>query len=54
MSLISSFFAFDFALFFEAFILLFAVIDAVGTVPIFTGLTEGVTQDRKRIVRQAV
>jgi multiple antibiotic resistance protein len=54
MSLISSFFAFDLALFFEAFILLFAVIDAVGTVPIFIGLTEGVTEDRKRIVKHAV
>lgn len=54
MSLISSFFAFDFALFFEAFILLFAVVDAVGTVPIFIGLTEGVTEGRRRIVRQAV
>ena len=54
MSLISSFFAFDFALFFEAFVLLFAVIDAVGTVPIFIGLTEGITEDRKHIVTQAV
>ena len=54
MSLISSFFAFDFGLFFEAFILLFAVVDAVGTVPIFIGLTEGFSEDRKRIVRQAV
>ena len=54
MSLISSFFAFDVALFFEAFILLFAVVDAVGTVPIFIGLTEGYTGDRKRIVKQAV
>ena len=54
MSLVSSFFAFDFALFFEAFVLLFAVVDAVGTVPIFIGLTEGFTGDRRRIVRQAV
>jgi multiple antibiotic resistance protein len=54
LSLISSFFAFDFALFFEAFVLLFAVIDAVGTVPIFIGLTEGITEDRKHIVTQAV
>lgn len=54
MSLISSFFAFDFALFFEAFILLFAVVDAVGTVPIFIGLTEGITENRRRIVKQAV
>ena len=54
MSLVSSFFAFDLALFFEAFILLFAVVDAVGTVPIFIGLTEGYSGDRRRIVREAV
>ena len=54
MSLISSFFAFNLVLFFEAFVLLFAVVDAVGTVPIFIGLTEGYSGDRKRIVRQAV
>jgi multiple antibiotic resistance protein len=54
MSVLSSFFAFDAALFFEAFILLFAVVDAIGTVPIFIGLTEGVTGDRRKIVRQAV
>lgn len=54
MSLISSFFAFDVVLFLEAFVLLFAVIDAVGTVPIFIGLTEGYPGDRKRIVRHAV
>ncbi len=54
MSLVSSFFAFDVVLFFEAFVLLFAVIDAVGTVPIFIGLTEGYPGDRRRIVRQAV
>lgn len=54
MSLISSFFAFDIVLFFEAFVLLFAVVDAVGTVPIFIGLTEGYSGDRRRIVKQAV
>ncbi|HKT21134.1 MAG TPA: MarC family protein [Nitrososphaerales archaeon] len=54
MSLLSSFFAFDVVLFTEAFVLLFAVIDAVGTVPIFIGLTEGFPDHRKRIVRQAV
>ena len=54
MSVISSFFAFDFALFYEAFILLFAVVDAVGTVPIYIRLTEGITGDRRRIVRHAV
>ncbi len=54
MSLFSSFFAFDFGLFVEAFVLLFAVIDAVGTVPIFIGLTEGISEGRKRIVKEAV
>ena len=54
MSLITSFFAFNFVLFAEAFVLLFAVIDAVGTVPIFIGLTTGISEHRRRIVRQAV
>ncbi len=54
MSLISSFFAFDLVLFVEAFVLLFAVIDAVGTVPIFMSLTEDYPDDRGRIVRHAV
>ena len=54
MSLLSSFFAFDAPLFLEAFVLLFAVTDAVGTVPIFIGLTEGYPGDRRRIVKQAV
>ena len=54
MTPLSSFFAFDFFLFFEALVLLFAVVDAVGTVPIFIGLTEGYSGDRRRIVKQAV
>lgn len=54
MSILSSFFTFDLVLFTEAFVLLFAVIDAVGTVPIFIGLTKDYTEHRKRIVRQAV
>lgn len=54
MSLISSFFAFDTVLFFEALVLLFAVIDAIGTVPIFIGLTDGYSGDRRRIVKHAV
>jgi multiple antibiotic resistance protein len=54
LSLVASFFAFNFVLFTEAFVLLFAVVDAVGTVPIFIGLTEGFAEHRKRIVRQAV
>lgn len=54
MSLVSSFFAFDIVLFVEAFVLLFAVIDAIGTVPIFVALTEDFPGDRKRIIRHAV
>lgn len=54
MSGIASFFAFDTALFLEAFVLLFAVVDAVGTVPIFIGLTEGYSGSRRKIVKQAV
>jgi multiple antibiotic resistance protein len=54
LSLISSFFSFDIVLFIEAFVLLFAVVDAVGTVPIFMGLTDGFPEHRKRIIRQAI
>lgn len=54
MSVVSSFFAFDFALFFQASVLLFAVVDAVGTVPIFIGLTEGFSGSRGKIVKEAV
>jgi multiple antibiotic resistance protein len=54
MSGLATFFAFDTGLFVEAFVLLFAVIDAVGTVPIFIGLTEGARGSRRKIVKQAV
>jgi multiple antibiotic resistance protein len=54
LSLFSSFFAFDLALFAGAFALLFAVTDAVGTVPIFVSLTSAFPDARKRIVRQAI
>jgi multiple antibiotic resistance protein len=54
LTIVSSFFAFDIFLFIEAFVLLFAVIDVVGTVPIFIGLTEGYPENRKRIVKEAV
>ena len=54
MPAIESFFAFDIALFIEAFVLLFAVTDAVGTVPIFIGLTADAAGSRKKIVKQAV
>ena len=54
MSLLASFFAFDVVLFTEAFVLLFAVMDALGTVPIFIGLTQDFADHRRRIVKQAV
>ena len=54
MSPFSSFFSFDAVLFVEAFVLLFAVIDAIGTVPVFVALTNDYPDDRKRILRQAV
>ena len=54
MSLFSSFFAFDMALFVGAFALLFAVTDAVGTVPIFVSLTSAFPDARRRIVKQAI
>jgi len=53
LSLFSSFFAFDPVLFLGAFVLLFAVTDAIGTVPIFVSLTADYP-DRKRILRQAI
>jgi len=51
---LSSFFNFDIVLFIEAFVLLFAVIDAIGTVPIFMALTNDYPDERKRILRQAI
>jgi len=54
LSPFSSFFSFDAVLFVGAFVLLFAVIDAIGTVPVFVALTNDYPDDRKRILRQAV
>ena len=54
MSLFTSFFTFDLALFVGAFALLFAVMDAVGTVPIFVSLTSAFPDARRRILRQAI
>ena len=54
MSLLSSFFAFDPALFAGAFALLFAVTDAVGTVPIFLTLTASFPDARRRILEHAI
>lgn len=54
MSLLASFFAFNPVLFLGAFVLLFAVTDAIGTVPIFVSLTADFPEVRKRILKQAV
>ena len=54
MSLLSSFFAFDPVLFVGAFVLLFAVTDAIGTVPIFVSLTADYPDHRRRIIKQAI
>jgi len=54
LSLLSSFFIFDPLLFVGAFVLLFAVTDAIGTVPIFVSLTADYPDHRKRILKQAI
>ena len=51
---LSSFFAFDLSSFAASFVLLFSVYDAIGTVPLFLGLTQGYTEHRATIVRDAV
>jgi len=47
-------FAFTASSFVQAFVLLFSVYDAVGTVPVFLALTEDFAKDRKKIVNQGV
>jgi multiple antibiotic resistance protein len=54
LSLFSSFFAFDLALFVQAFVLLFSIFDPFGTVPIFMSITQDYPEQRKRIVRQSI
>jgi len=54
LSLISSFFAFDIALFAQSAVLLFSILDPIGTVPIFLALTESQPGQRREIVRNAV
>ena len=54
MSLVSSFFAFDLALFIQAFVLLFSIFDPFGTVPIFMAVTQDYPEHRKKIVRQSI
>lgn len=46
--------AFNLELFIQAFLLLFSILDPIGTVPIFMALTERYPEKRKRIVRQSV
>ncbi len=48
---VASFFAFDLGSFLEGFLLLFAILDPIGTVPIFMSLTEDFQEKRSRIVR---
>ncbi len=54
MDPLASFFAFDARLFLEGFVLLFAVFDPVGTVPIFMAITEDHPEHRRKIVRQGI
>jgi len=54
LSLLSSFFAFDLVLFVQSAVLLFSILDPVGTVPIFLALTEQQPGNRRQVVRQSV
>ncbi len=50
----SSFFAFSLSSFVASFVLLFAVFDAIGTVPVFLALTQDFSDQRGQIVRNSV
>lgn len=50
----SNFFAFNLGSFVEAFLLLFSIFDAIGTVPVFLALTEQFPDKRPKIIRQSV
>jgi len=54
LSLLSSFFAFDLALFVQSFVLLFSILDPIGTVPIFMALTDDYRAERRKIVRESI
>jgi multiple antibiotic resistance protein len=54
LSLLSSFFAFDITLFAQSAVLLFAILDPIGTVPIYLALTGNQPGQRREIVRNAV
>jgi len=51
---LSSFFAFDITSFVTAFFLLFSVLNAIGTVPLYLALTQEVQDKRAQIVRESV
>jgi len=51
---VSSFFAFDLSSFVTSFFLLFSVVNAIGTVPLFLALTQDAQDKRAQIVRQSV
>jgi multiple antibiotic resistance protein len=50
----ASFLSFDVALFVSSFALLFAVLDPIGTVPIYMAVTKPFPDERSRIARQSV
>lgn len=54
MSFFASFFAFNPVLFIQSSVLLFAILDPVGTVPIFLSLTAARPEQRHQVVRNAV
>jgi multiple antibiotic resistance protein len=49
-----AFLAFDLLSFIQAFLLLFSIFDAIGTVPVFLALTEDFPNERARIIRKSV
>jgi len=51
---LSALLSFNLTLFIQGFVLLFSLFDAIGTAPVFLGLTENLEKERPRIVRQSV
>lgn len=54
MAPLADFFTFNSALFLEAAALLFALLDPIGTVPIFLAVTEDIPDQRRHIVKESV
>lgn len=54
MAPLASLFAFGLLSFGETFVVLFAILDPIGTVPLFMGLTERHPENRMRVVRESV